>query len=86
MFIIIDNNCVPTTYDIDTPDGERRARIALAAAGFLSTPVWRGAPDSPEAYRTSVRLYADTGDDEVTAVYTPSPALLAAATRGVARE
>lgn len=81
MFIIIDQHpFAAVSYEIDTPAGERRARIALAAAGLDYAHVWAGAPDCPDASRTSAKLFA-VSDDEVTAVYTPSPALLAAATR-----
>ena len=82
MFIIIDQHPMfaAVSYEIDTPAGERRARIALAAAGIEWAHVWLGEPSCPDAFLSRRRLFAVT-DDDVTAVYTPSPALLAAATR-----
>lgn len=83
MFIIIDNDTTfaPVTYPIDTPEQERRARIAIAAAGLEYAHVWTASPGHKLSYCTQARIAAYDPDDEVTAVYTPSPDLLRAATR-----
>lgn len=57
MYIVIDQeHAAETTYQIDSPEEEKRAREALREAGIPSAPVYAG--EGEDSYRTGTILWA----------------------------
>jgi hypothetical protein len=62
-YIVIRTNkdADPITYPIDSDGDELIAREALRDAGVACAAVWNGAPDCPDAFKSTRLLFASAG-------------------------